>query len=188
MREALVLALAACTAPPRTVPPAEQPVAAASPTIPDSPPAPTNRMEHIPALHMHVRLPTTVTIYKVDEEPGPISPSVTLIFTGGSGHLFSFRVRSTSYHDPLVAQRGYVLDGAKRNARIIIDEPDAFLTENTNDLLGEHCDVTACSSTVPRYCVESATGSVYKGQIEKLSSEECRQVIDIMRSVEIDPS
>lgn len=87
----------------------------------------------------------------------------------------------------LVAVGSARQDGGKRTAKVILDEPDALLLENTNDLPGEHCDVTACSSTEPCYCAQAQSGMVSRGVIEKLSSAECTQVIEIMRSIKLDP-
>jgi hypothetical protein len=70
--------------------------------------------------------------------------------------------------------------------------PKPGASTSRNDLeakLGEHCEVTACSSTTPRFCVEAAGASMRRETttgplvVEKLTDTQCMQVVAVMRSL-----
>ncbi|HZS39793.1 MAG TPA: hypothetical protein VFF06_23330 [Polyangia bacterium] len=112
----------------------------------------------LPAIHMSLRLAPGVELIHVEEQDRLMGPNFFSHHASGKeAFWFVPELYTPSRTDQLAAQIRYCTTGAKKRARVLYRDENTFIVRvPAEGRSPDHCEVTACSTTKRRFCVEAS--------------------------------
>jgi hypothetical protein len=126
----------------------------------------------LPSLKMSVQLPPSTRVAE-EEREGFFSHHAS----GKKAYWFAptLTAPNLGVRDPIKSQLGYCTHGAKASARFLYQDENTLIVHLPDYRRErEHCEVTACSTTKTRFCVEATSFS---------RDDDCAELAAMVRSL-----